>query len=251
MGQRWIGVEGSDLRSIRLQIASQTAPAARRKAVGSCIDEKRLVGLVNVQPTWYDRQGKVLGTISEPGEYGTVRLSPDDKRAVLERPVREPECGCWRPQPASRRDSRTVPKRSRLVARRARARVLRRVGQLASTGDRNRMRTRSSWPTGMPIIRRTGRPMARRFSSSRATAERSTACLFPGHAARSDCSRRHFQRTSSAYHRTVAGSPSTRWNPVAGKCTSRRFRRLLTSVRCRATAAASRCGATTARSCSI
>ena len=41
--------------------------------------------LVDVQPTWYDRQGKVLGTIGEPGEYGTVRLSPDDKRAVLER----------------------------------------------------------------------------------------------------------------------------------------------------------------------
>ena len=41
--------------------------------------------LVDVQPTWYDRQGKVLGTIGEPGEYGTVRLSPDDKRAALER----------------------------------------------------------------------------------------------------------------------------------------------------------------------
>jgi Tol biopolymer transport system component len=27
----------------------------------------------------------VLGTIGEPGEYGTVRLSPDDKRAALER----------------------------------------------------------------------------------------------------------------------------------------------------------------------
>jgi Tol biopolymer transport system component len=41
--------------------------------------------LVDVQPTWYDRHGKVLGTIGEPGEYGTVRLSPDDKRAALER----------------------------------------------------------------------------------------------------------------------------------------------------------------------
>ena len=41
--------------------------------------------LVDVQPTWYDRKGKVVGTIGEPGEYGTVRLSPDDKRAALER----------------------------------------------------------------------------------------------------------------------------------------------------------------------
>ena len=41
--------------------------------------------LIDVQPTWYDRRGKVLGTIGEPGEYGTVRLSPDDKRAALER----------------------------------------------------------------------------------------------------------------------------------------------------------------------
>jgi len=41
--------------------------------------------LVDVQPTWYDRDGKVVGTIGEPGEYGTVRLSPDDKRAALER----------------------------------------------------------------------------------------------------------------------------------------------------------------------
>ena len=32
-----------------------------------------------------DRKGKVVGTIGEPGEYGTVRLSPDDKRAALER----------------------------------------------------------------------------------------------------------------------------------------------------------------------
>ncbi len=41
--------------------------------------------LVNAQPTWYDRQGRMLGAIGEPAEYGTVRLSPDDKRMVLER----------------------------------------------------------------------------------------------------------------------------------------------------------------------
>jgi dipeptidyl aminopeptidase/acylaminoacyl peptidase len=41
--------------------------------------------LPDVQPTWYDRHGKVVGTIGERGEYGTVRLSADDKRAALER----------------------------------------------------------------------------------------------------------------------------------------------------------------------
>ena len=41
--------------------------------------------LRDAQPTWYDRRGKVVGTIGEPGEYGTVRLSPDDKRVALER----------------------------------------------------------------------------------------------------------------------------------------------------------------------
>lgn len=40
---------------------------------------------VNVQPTLYDRGGKVLRTIGEPADYGTVTLSPDDKRLVLER----------------------------------------------------------------------------------------------------------------------------------------------------------------------
>ena len=41
--------------------------------------------LVDAQPTWYDRHGKVVGTIGEPGEYGTVRLSLDDRRVALER----------------------------------------------------------------------------------------------------------------------------------------------------------------------
>jgi eukaryotic-like serine/threonine-protein kinase len=42
-------------------------------------------GYANAQPTWYDRTGKVLGAIGEPAEYGTVTLSPDDKRVALER----------------------------------------------------------------------------------------------------------------------------------------------------------------------
>jgi Tol biopolymer transport system component/DNA-binding winged helix-turn-helix (wHTH) protein len=39
----------------------------------------------DVQLAWYDRQGKRLGTIGEPGQYQTIVLSPDENRVVLER----------------------------------------------------------------------------------------------------------------------------------------------------------------------
>ena len=42
-------------------------------------------GYAKVQPTWYDRSGKVLATIGEPAEFGTVTLSPDERRLALER----------------------------------------------------------------------------------------------------------------------------------------------------------------------
>ena len=35
------------------------------------------------QLTWYDRQGKVLGTAGEPGNYGGLALSPDATRVAL------------------------------------------------------------------------------------------------------------------------------------------------------------------------
>jgi eukaryotic-like serine/threonine-protein kinase len=35
------------------------------------------------QLTWYDRQGKVLGTAGEPGNYGGLALSPDGTRVAL------------------------------------------------------------------------------------------------------------------------------------------------------------------------
>jgi hypothetical protein len=34
------------------------------------------------QFTWLDRSGNPLGTIGEPGEYASFRLSPDNRRAV-------------------------------------------------------------------------------------------------------------------------------------------------------------------------
>ena len=33
---------------------------------------------------WFDREGKPLGTLGEPGKYGQVALSPDGKRVVAE-----------------------------------------------------------------------------------------------------------------------------------------------------------------------
>jgi Tol biopolymer transport system component len=45
----------------------------------------RTVTHVTTQPTWYDRTGKPLGTVSDPGEYVHLALSPDETRVALER----------------------------------------------------------------------------------------------------------------------------------------------------------------------
>jgi len=37
------------------------------------------------QPTWFDRRGKLLGTIGEPGPYTQIALSPDGRQAAVER----------------------------------------------------------------------------------------------------------------------------------------------------------------------
>ena len=68
---------------------------------------------------------------ASPAEYGTVRLSPDDKRAALERTGAR--AGVWLLEVATGIPMRLTfgcRKRSRLVARRAGARVHRHVGQL-------------------------------------------------------------------------------------------------------------------------
>ena len=40
-------------------------------------------GSPNSQLTWFDRAGKKLNTVGEPGNYGSVALSPDGRRAAL------------------------------------------------------------------------------------------------------------------------------------------------------------------------
>jgi Tol biopolymer transport system component len=42
-------------------------------------------GAVQGRLTWFDRQGKVAGTLGEPGLYRTLTVSPDGKRAAFER----------------------------------------------------------------------------------------------------------------------------------------------------------------------
>ena len=62
------------------------------------------VGTVN-QFTWFDRAGKRLGVVGEPGEYTYVRLSPDGRRVVTSRAKPGGRgslafgCGPWRCQP--------------------------------------------------------------------------------------------------------------------------------------------------------
>jgi serine/threonine protein kinase/Tol biopolymer transport system component len=41
--------------------------------------------IVNYQLTWFNRKGEQAGTPGEPGRYGTVKLSPDGKRAAVVR----------------------------------------------------------------------------------------------------------------------------------------------------------------------
>jgi eukaryotic-like serine/threonine-protein kinase len=42
-------------------------------------------GNIQGQLTWFDRQGKVLGSVGDPGLYRTLALSPDGKRVAFER----------------------------------------------------------------------------------------------------------------------------------------------------------------------
>ena len=53
-------------------------------------------GSVESQPTWLDAQGKVLGSVGEPGPYSGLTLSPDGTRAVVWRyTLPEQHVGLW------------------------------------------------------------------------------------------------------------------------------------------------------------
>src|ERR1700722_10584941 len=42
-------------------------------------------GAIEGRLTWFDRQGKAVGTIGDPGVYRTLAISPDGKRVAAER----------------------------------------------------------------------------------------------------------------------------------------------------------------------
>ncbi|HLI84531.1 MAG TPA: hypothetical protein VKV17_11470 [Bryobacteraceae bacterium] len=42
-------------------------------------------GAIEGRLTWFDRQGKIVGTTGEPGIYRTLTISPDGKRVAVER----------------------------------------------------------------------------------------------------------------------------------------------------------------------
>jgi serine/threonine protein kinase len=46
----------------------------------------RITGSSNVQLAWYNRDGKRLASVGEPGAYRQIALSPDEKRLAVERP---------------------------------------------------------------------------------------------------------------------------------------------------------------------
>jgi Tol biopolymer transport system component len=54
-------------------------------------------GNIQGQLTWFDRTGKVLGTIGDPGLYRTLAISPDGKRVAFERadPQNFPHHDIW------------------------------------------------------------------------------------------------------------------------------------------------------------
>ena len=73
----------------RLELTGQAAPLAEPIQDGRAVSVSGngvLVfrrNTVEIKPTWYSPEGKVLGTIGEPGFYWEVRLSPDGMHAAL------------------------------------------------------------------------------------------------------------------------------------------------------------------------
>jgi eukaryotic-like serine/threonine-protein kinase len=79
----------------RLELLGEAVPIAER--VGSYLDYGffsassngvlvyRSGGWQDYQLTWFDQQGKALGTVAEPGRYNSVALSPDRRRVAVSR----------------------------------------------------------------------------------------------------------------------------------------------------------------------
>jgi len=82
----------------KLQLTGEAVPVAERiarylgvaRALFSVSDTGVLVyrslwTTEDSQLAWFDRAGRQLGTVGEPGGYAAIRLSPDEKRVALQR----------------------------------------------------------------------------------------------------------------------------------------------------------------------
>jgi len=69
-------VAGFLFAAVAASFAQQPAAPPERAAPRGAIDGRL---------TWFDRQGKMVGTIGEPGVYRTLAISPDGKRVAVER----------------------------------------------------------------------------------------------------------------------------------------------------------------------
>src|SRR6185503_465404 len=63
----------------RLALRGEPFPVSDNGVLGS----RGGAALTRTQLTWVDREGKQIGTVGEPGEYGDLELSPDGGRLAV------------------------------------------------------------------------------------------------------------------------------------------------------------------------
>jgi Tol biopolymer transport system component len=59
--------------------------AGAQQPAGQPAAKSAAKGFIQGRLTWFDRQGKVLGTLGEPAQYRTLSVSPDGKQVAVER----------------------------------------------------------------------------------------------------------------------------------------------------------------------
>ena len=75
----------------RVEYNKPSIAAFFRMSVDGRVTVVQDAGSNQVQPTWFERDGKEAGTVGPPGDYGQVRLSPDGTRVLFSEP--DPQTG--------------------------------------------------------------------------------------------------------------------------------------------------------------
>ena len=90
------------LDSRRLELTGQPAPVAEQLNDGRAFSSSANNVLVfqqspasNVQLAWYDREGKVLETAGDPGDYKELALSPDGMQLAVTKGRLEDTTNIW------------------------------------------------------------------------------------------------------------------------------------------------------------